>query len=244
VTTAAVARGAAASTPGPPAWVHPTALVEDGVRLGAGTRVWDNAHLRSGAVVGADCIVGGKSYLAGDVVVGDRCKINAMAYLCAGVSLGTGVMVSAQATFTNDRYPRACLPDLSEPRPSEVDEHTTYTVVEDGATIGANATVGSDLVIGAFAMIGMGAVVTRSVPPYGLVVGNPARLVGLVCRCGRPLAPVRHGLPADGSHRCAACGTGDGGTGYQVRDGAVVSDPRSGPVPAPELAERGGQPVG
>ena len=115
-------------------------------------------------MVGADCIIGGKSYLANSVRVGDRCKINAMVYLCSGVSMGDGVFVAAHATFTNDFYPRACLNDLTELRPSEVDEHTTFTTVQDGVTIGASATVGSDLVIGRFAMVGMGAVVTRSVP--------------------------------------------------------------------------------
>lgn len=203
--------------------VHPTALVEDGVELGRGTRVWDNAHLRRGAVIGADCIIGGKSYVGGDVRIGDRCKINAMVYLCAGVSLGDGVMVAAQTTFTNDFYPRACVNDLSELRSSEVDEHTTYTEVADGVTIGAGATIGSNLQIGRFAMVGMGTVVTRSVPPYTLVVGNPARPVALVCRCGRPLVRHTDGKVADGSYACAQCGFE-----YKVADGAVVHDPIDG----------------
>jgi UDP-2-acetamido-3-amino-2,3-dideoxy-glucuronate N-acetyltransferase len=122
--------------------IHPTAVVEDAVEIGRGTQVWDNAHLRAGAVVGEDCIVGGKTYIAGDVRIGDRCKINANVYLCAGVSVGTGVMIAAHATFTNDIYPRACVNDLSELRPSEVDEHTTRTAVADGVTVGANAMVG------------------------------------------------------------------------------------------------------
>ena len=146
------------------AFVHPTALIEPKVEIGPGTSIWDNAHLRRGAVVGADCIVGGKSYLANSVRVGDRCKINAMVYLCSGVSLGDGVFIAAHTTFTNDFYPRACVNDLSALRPSEVDEHTTFTTVQDGVTIGAAATVGSDLVIGRFAVVGMGAVVTRTVP--------------------------------------------------------------------------------
>jgi UDP-2-acetamido-3-amino-2,3-dideoxy-glucuronate N-acetyltransferase len=205
------------------AWVHPTALVEDGVTLGAGTRVFDNAHLRTGAVVGEDCIVGGKSYLAGDVVVGDRCKINAMAYLCAGVTLGTGVMVAAQVTFTNDFYPRACTNDLSALRPSEVDEHTTRTYVGDGATIGAGATIGSDLAIGRFAMVGMGAVVTRGVADHTLVVGNPARPVALLCRCGRPVVGLRDGVPPDGAYPCEACGVT-----YEVAGGGISGDPHGG----------------
>jgi acetyltransferase-like isoleucine patch superfamily enzyme len=200
--------------------VHPTAVVEPGVQLGTGTRVWDNAHLREGSVVGRDCIVGGKSYLAGDARIGDRCKINAMVYICAGVTLGDGVMVAAQTTFTNDFYPRACVNDLSELRPSEVDEHTTFTTVQDGVTIGANATIGSDLVIGRFAMIGMGAVITRSVPAYTLVVGVPALPVALVCRCGRPIVNLVNSKPTDGVYDCSACEVQ-----YRVAGGRVVHDP-------------------
>lgn len=185
--------------------VHPSAIVESGVELGAGTRVWDNAHLRAGATVGRDCIIGGKTYLANAVRIGDRCKLNAMVYVCSGVTIGDGVMVSANTTFTNDFYPRACVNDLSALRPSEVDEHTTFTSVQDGVTIGANATIGSDLVIGRFAMIGMGAVVTRSVPAYTLVLGNPARAVALVCRCGRPIASLATPLTSD-RVECSNCG--------------------------------------
>jgi acetyltransferase-like isoleucine patch superfamily enzyme len=215
------------------AFVHPTALVEPEVELGPGTSVWDNAHLRRGAVVGADCIVGGKSYLANSVRVGDRCKINAMVYLCSGVSLGDGVFIAAHTTFTNDFYPRACVNDLSALRPSEVDEHTTFTTVQDGVTVGAAATVGSDLVVGRFAVIGMGAVVTRTVPAYTLVLGAPARPVALVCRCGRPIASLRDGFLADGEYTCPPCDLI-----YGVRAGAVVHDPM-GEMP-PMLLHDGG----
>src|SRR5262249_4828457 len=126
---------------------------------------------------------------------------------------------------TNDFYPRACVNDLSELRPSEVDEHTTFTTVQDGASIGASATIGSDLVIGRFAVVGMGALVTRSVQPYTVVLGNPARTVALVCRCGRPTASLRDGGPPDGSYPCEACSLT-----YEVREGRVVHDPLSGSV--------------
>ena len=177
--------------------IHATALVEDGVSLGDGTAVWDNAHLRAGAVVGRDCIVGEKTYLAPDVRVGDRVKLNAMVYLCTGVHLADAVMIGAATTFTNDRFPRAATPDLLELRPSEDDEHTLETHVHEGATIGAGCTIGPGIEIGRFAMVGMGSVVTRSVPPFALVYGNPARQHGWVCRCGEPL---------DGGGACHACG--------------------------------------
>ena len=207
-------------------FVHPTAIVEDAVTIGGGTSVWDNAHLRRGAVVGSDCIIGGKSYLANSVRIGDRCKINAMVYICSGVSLGDGVFVAAHTTFTNDFYPRACVNDLSELRSSEVDEHTTFTTVQDGASIGASATIGSDLVIGRFAVVGMGTLVTRSVQPYTVVVGSPARAVALVCRCGRPIASLRDSNPPDGSYPCEVCQVS-----YKVRDGRVVFDPLCGEIP-------------
>ena len=90
-------------------------------------------------------------------------------------------MIAAHMTFTNDIYPRACVNDLSALRPSEVNEHTTYTTVEDGVTVGANATIGSDLVLGRFAVVGMGAVVTGSVAPYTLVLGVPAHPASRWC---------------------------------------------------------------
>src|SRR5439155_21942603 len=161
--------------------VHPTAIVEDNVTLGAGTSVWDGAHIRRGARLGQQCIVGGKAYIAYDVRIGDRVKINSAAYICNGVTIEDGVMVSAGVLFTNDRFPRAATNDLEELRPSTADEHTLPTLVREGATIGAGAIIGCDLTIGRFAMVGMGAVVTRSVPDFHLVIGNPARSIG--CRC-------------------------------------------------------------
>jgi UDP-2-acetamido-3-amino-2,3-dideoxy-glucuronate N-acetyltransferase len=210
------------------AFVHPTAIIEDDVVIGVGSSVWDHAHLRRGALIGEDCIVGGKSYLANGVRVGDRCKINGMVFVCAGVSLGDGVFVAAHTTFTNDFYPRACTNDLTALRPSEVDEHTTFTTVQDGVTIGAAATIGSDLVLGRFAVVGMGAVVTRSVAPYTLVLGSPARPVALVCRCGRPLVSLLDGVPDDGDYECTPCCLA-----YGVRDGAVVHDPFGDALPIP-----------
>jgi len=175
--------------------IHPSALVEDGVVVGEGTSVWDAAHLRAGARVGRDCIIGEKTYLAPDVVVADRVKVNASVYLCTGVTLADGVMVGAHTVFTNDRFPRATTPDLTALRPSEADEHTLSTYVGEGASIGSASVIGPGIEIGRFAMVGMGSVVTRSVPAFALVYGNPARRAGWVCRCGEPLA----------EGRCPAC---------------------------------------
>jgi len=165
--------------------IHPAAIVERDVVIGAGSSVWDNVHIRHGASIGEECIVGEKSYIAYDVRIGNRVKINAFVYICAAVTIEDGVMISASTTFTNDRFPRATTPDLKHLRPSDPDEHTLPTLVKAGATIGAACTIGNDLTIGRWAMVGMGSVVTKSVPDFHLVLGSPARSVGAVCKCGQ-----------------------------------------------------------
>ena len=167
-----------------PPRIHETAMVEDNVSIGDGSSVWDSVHIRFDTKIGEECIIGEKTYVAYGVVIGNRVKINSMVHICNAVTIEDGVMVSAGTIFTNDRFPRATTPDLTELRGSDPDEHTLPTLVRQGATIGAGCTIGNDLEIGRFAMVGMGSVVTRTVPDFHLVLGNPARSVGCVCRCG------------------------------------------------------------
>ena len=164
--------------------VHTTAMIEENVEIGEGTSVWDNVHIRRGASIGENCIVGEKTYIAYDVRIGNLVKINAMVYICAAVTIEDGVMISAGTIFTNDRFPRATMPDLKTLRPSEPDEHTLPTFVREGSTIGAGCTIGNDLEIGRWAIVGMGSLVTKSVPDFHLVIGSPARSIGAVCKCG------------------------------------------------------------
>ena len=189
------------------AQVHPTAIIEEGVTLGEGTAVWDHAHIRANSSIGDQCLIGGKAYIAYHVHIGNRVKVNSLAYICHGVTIDDGVMISAGVIFTNDRLPRATTPDLQLLRPSEPNERTLSTRVLEGATIGAGAIIGPGLTIGRFAMVGMGAVVTRSVSDFQLVAGNPARVIGSVCRCGESLCRFSEaGLTQSETVTCASCG--------------------------------------
>jgi acetyltransferase-like isoleucine patch superfamily enzyme len=187
--------------------VHESALVEDGVRLGEGTRVWDNVHLRRNARIGKQCIIGEKTYVAYDVPIGDFCKLNACVYVCAGVTIEDFVMIAAHTVFTNDVFPRAGNVALTGLETSDPTSETMLTRVRRGVTIGANATIGPGVELGAFSMIGMASVVTRDVPAHALVIGNPARQVGWVCVCGhrilRALEPARP--EAGGEEACGHC---------------------------------------
>jgi acetyltransferase-like isoleucine patch superfamily enzyme len=186
----------AMSASSPPTFVHPLARVEEDVEIGAGTRVWANAHLRRGARIGAGCVIGSDVTVDLGVVVGDHCKVQNAALLYSGLTLGRGVFVGPAVVFTNDRLPRAVSRD-GEPLTAAQWAHGT-TVVADGASIGANATVVAGVTIGAWAMVGAGAVVSRDVEAYALTLGVPARAVGWVCSCGAR-------VESQGVMRCPAC---------------------------------------
>jgi len=182
--------------------IHPTALVEDGVRIGLRTQVWDGVHLRGPSSIGHDCIIGEKTYVAYGVEIGNFVKINAMVYIPTGITIEDRVMIAAGVIFTNDRYPRAFDDHGGGLAPSGPTEETVYGRVAEGATIGAGARIGPGVVVGTYAMVGMGAVVTVDVPAHALVVGNPARIRGWVCICGRPLP----GETPDELLTCGRCG--------------------------------------
>ena len=207
------------------AQVHATAEIESGVLLGDGTAVWGHTHIRGPETsLGENCIVGERTYIAYGVSIGNRVKINAGVYVCTGVTLGDGVMIGAGAIFTNDRYPRATTPDLRTLRTSAPDDRTRPTTVEAGATVGAGSVIGCELTIGRFAMVGMGAVVTRSVAPFHLVVGQPARPVAIVSRAGEPL--VRFSGAKAPDRDLLTCPVS--GLQYAIRDGVVEElDPPS-----------------
>ena len=150
-------------------FTHPNALCES-TAVGRGTRIWAFAHVLPGARIGADCNVCDGVFVENDVVVGDRVTVKCGVQLWDGVTLEDDVFVGPNVTFTNDRMPRS----------RQYPETFARTTVAAGASIGANATILPGVTIGRHAMVGAGAVVTRSVPPYAIVVGNPARLTGYV----------------------------------------------------------------
>jgi UDP-2-acetamido-3-amino-2,3-dideoxy-glucuronate N-acetyltransferase len=185
--------------------VHPTAIIEPGVAIGRNTAIWDNVHIRHSTSIGSDCIIGEKSYVAYGVRIKDLVKINAFVYICTGVTIEKGAMIAAGVVFTNERFPRATTPELDRLLPSDPNEDTLRTVVGEGATIGAQATIGPGLTIGRFAMVGMGSVVTRDVPDFAIVHGNPARAVGYACACGHPLVPLTAPRERPTDLRCQSC---------------------------------------
>jgi acetyltransferase-like isoleucine patch superfamily enzyme len=165
--------------------IHPTAEVEAGAQVGAETRIWHHTHVRAGAVIGADCNLGYGVYVDAGVVIGDRCKLQNRVSVYRGVTIEDGVFVGPHVAFTNDKTPRAVTPDGAVAR----DEDWTVlpTLVREGASIGAGAVILPGITIGRWAMVAAGAVVSRDVPDHGIVAGNPARLAGYACACGRTL---------------------------------------------------------
>ena len=170
--------------------IHPTADVSPMAQVGEGSQIWNLAQVREGSCIGRNCILGKGVYIDHDVQIGDHCKLQNGAYIFHGATLEEGVFVGPGAILTNDRLPRAINPD------GTLKTNTDWTIgqihVQRGASLGAGCIILPDVTIGEFALIGAGAVVTRNVPSHGLVVGNPARLVGCVCACGRPLAHQNH----------------------------------------------------
>jgi len=148
---------------------HPNALVET-QNIGKGTRVWAFAHVLPDAIIGADCNLCDHIFIENDVIVGDRVTVKSGVQLWDGITLEDDVFVGPNATFTNDPFPRS----------KKYPEKFPRTVIRKGASIGANATILPGLTIGQYAMVGAGTVVTKDVPPYAIVVGNPARIIGYV----------------------------------------------------------------
>ncbi|MCB0571204.1 MAG: N-acetyltransferase [Phaeodactylibacter sp.] len=185
-----------------PYFIHETAVADDGATIGAGSKVWHFSHIMSGATLGEGCNLGQNVFVASGVVLGHNVKVQNNVSIYEGVVCEDDVFLGPSMVFTNVINPR-----------SAVNRRGVYlhTRVGKGATIGANATIVCGHDIGAFAFVGAGAVVTRSVPPYALVVGNPARQSGWMSEYGHRLA-----FDDKGAASCP-----ESGERYVLKDGRV-----------------------
>lgn len=177
-------------------FIHKLSVVDDGAKIGSGTKVWHFAHVRGSAVIGENCIIGKSVYVDAEVKIGNNVKIQNGVSVYHGVIIEDDVFCGPHMTFTNDMYPRA-FGDSWE---------VSKTLVKKGASIGAHAVIICNTTLGEYCLVGSGSVVTRDVPAYGLVTGNPAKLVGFVCKCGRPVKEETSKNDQNVILHCAVCG--------------------------------------
>ncbi len=159
------------------AYIHPTAVVEKTATIGKGTKVWHFAHIRENAKIGRECVLGHSVYVGKGVKIGNHVKLENRATVYQGVKIEDNAFVGPHVTFTNDPYPRS----------SSIDWAIVPTLVKKGASIGAGTIVKCGVTIGEHAMIGAGSTVTKDIPPNAMAYGNPAKIKGFVCKCGRQL---------------------------------------------------------
>ncbi len=181
--------------------IHASAEVSDKAVIGDGTSIWHHSQIREGTAIGRNCIIGKGVYIDAGVVLGDNVKIQNYVSVYHGVTLEDGVFVGPHVCFTNDLRPRAINPDGT--LKAADDWVLSKTLVKKGAALGANSTIRCGVTIGEWAMVGSGSVITRDVPEYGLVLGNPARLRGYVCPCGEKMVEK---VTSNELMQCPKCG--------------------------------------
>jgi UDP-2-acetamido-3-amino-2,3-dideoxy-glucuronate N-acetyltransferase len=187
-------------------FVHPTAIIDEGARIGDDSRIWHFVHVCGEARIGTGVSLGQNVFIGNRVVIGDRCKIQNNVSVYDNVTLEEGVFCGPSMVFTNVYNPRSLVERKDEYRD---------TLVRKGATLGANCTIVCGITIGTFAFIGAGAVVTRDVPAYALMVGSPARQIGWMSEFGERLA-----LPLEGDGQAVCAHTG---AQYVLTAGVLVN---------------------
>jgi UDP-2-acetamido-3-amino-2,3-dideoxy-glucuronate N-acetyltransferase len=183
--------------------IHSTAVVSENAVIGEGAQIWHHTQIREGARIGQNCILGKGVYVDAGVCIGDNVKIQNYVSVFHGVQIEDGVFVGPHVCFTNDLFPRAINPDGS--LKSSDQWVVSPTRICKGASLGANSTLVCGISVGTWAMVGAGSVVTKNVPDFGLVWGNPARLHGFICCCGNRFETYEVHEPSV-SARCAVCG--------------------------------------
>ena len=170
---------------------HESAIVDAGASVGEGTRIWQFCNIMDNTKIGKNCNIGAYVFVESDVKIGNGVKVKNNVSLYKGVELEDDVFIGPNVVFTNVINPRSFIERKAEFKP---------TIVKKGASIGANATIVCGHTVGEYALIGAGTVVTKDVPPYALVVGNPGRIRGYVCECGEKLQKTEE------KYVCAKCG--------------------------------------
>jgi len=178
--------------------IHQTAEVSERAAIGEGTSIWNHSQVREDVSIGTGCILGKDVYVDFGVKIGDNVKVQNGALIYHGTTIESGVFIGPGVIFTNDKNPRAINPDGTIK--GNDDWEVGPVCVQYGASIGAGSIILPGVSIGRFALIGSGSVVTRDVPDHALLVGNPARKVGYVCKCARKLIG-----DGDGQYHCPAC---------------------------------------
>lgn len=182
-------------------FVHESAYIDEGCKIGKGTKIWHFCHILSNSRIGEDCNIGQNVVIGPDVTIGKNCKIQNNVSVYKGVTLEDGVFCGPSMVFTNIYNPRAEIRKMDQVRP---------TLVKKGATLGANCTIVCGTNIGRYAFVGAGTVVTKDVPDYALIVGNPGKHIGWACECGEKLAD---------NLTCTVCGK----KYKKIKDGLILN---------------------
>jgi len=167
-------------------FIHESAHVSDKAVIGKGSKVWINSQIRENAQIGENCIISKDTYIDFEVKIGNNVKLQNGVSVYHGVTIEDDVFIGPYATLTNDMFPRA----------TNANWKTTNTLIKKGASVGANSTIVCGIELGEYCMVGAGSVVTKNVPPHALVIGNPAKQIGQVCKCGFRIK----------NNKCTECG--------------------------------------